>query len=280
MKGSTWVLFFMLILAFVNPMALKASDLQVVTHEMLPIISKVEIDRLGHGFGMDIALAIFEEAKIDVSIDYVPMLRAFKMFQHNRFPVYIGSSGALVSHGLDKDSFYSISAMQFNVVLGYFKSHHKKDITFNSLSDLQGHTVGAIIGSIMAERLKKNGITIDYAPKQESLVKKLFFRRNDLWLTTNFSAIYLTRKYYSGSFDDLKFIDPPLARFSGDICIHKKTPNSVVIAEQLKSALTRIQKNGTYRDILKKYFGCKIPFHVLSKETLSNIRANDQKYFF
>ncbi len=138
-------------------------------------------------------------------------------------------------------------------------------LAYNELSEIKKYRVGDIIGSYLIEMLKKEGVELDLAPKLEDGLSKLYHKRVDLWISVGLTAYFMVENKYPKMLNDLAYMEKPIVGNSVDLNFMKNHKDYKKVKKQFLKGFKIIQKNGTYKEILSRYFGKNIPKYILAK---------------
>lgn len=251
-------------LFFLAPGLLTADTIKSVASNFLPLDSFREMDGIGYGIYGDIARAIIAESGHKADFTYLPLPKMLKSFASRETPFVQSSSRSIQLAQIKLDQLDIIHLGFFSQHFFYFKSDFPEEITYAKYEDLAPYKVCAIQGSFIVPVLEKAGVTVDQSITNESCVKKLALKRNDIWGSTDLSAHYYTSKLYPDRLADLAHTasgaasqdEIIMASFKSDAASHQ-------LYLELSAAFERLKKDGTIIKIMQKYWGTDVPVNVL-----------------
>ena len=137
-------------------------------------------------------------------------------------------------------------------------SHNHEKYNFKSLHELKGKKIGLIKGASMGKNVFEiYGAILETSYSQASLFKKLKLGRLDYVLSINLVAQDVIQKNFSNEEEDfipleIKGLSNPIA-----IMIAQEQKDARVYSKKFKEGLKTIILNGTYENIVKKYYKSK-----------------------
>jgi polar amino acid transport system substrate-binding protein len=153
-----------------------------------------------------------------------------------------------------------LSLCTYHNRFNYFKSHIKNDIPYTQLEDLKGYTIGDVIGSHLEGDFTEAGLTVDLAPTLEQGLKKLVSGRIDIWVAVGLTAYFLVETNFPERVDDLAFLEKPAGSGTVDVSFFKAHREYEKMKALYEKGLQIIRENGTYQEILERYFGKGVVF--------------------
>jgi len=148
-------------------------------------------------------------------------------------------------------------------VLFYKKSKFPSGIDFKDLTELKRYTFGIKNGSeLTIKLLNDKGLTVDLANSSEQLFIKLNMDRTDFAVATDIGGLEILKimNLNRDDFGYTKFISS-----SKRSMIFLKNSRNEKIISDFNIGYKTIMKNGTYKNILEKYYGAgKVPVNVLN----------------
>ncbi len=201
------------------------------------------------GMASEIVDAIFEEADLRYQIEFAPLKRLIDDDENNdlgnpEFYMKTQDFAEIIPIAIYSSSFI------------YYQPHHKEKIIIHSIEDLKAYKVGALKGTQDNHSyFLKSGIAFEASYSQESLIKKLKFKRIDLSVNIELVAKTVIKKLYPDEIGNFKFIPIKGSNSTIAIMISEEQPNAHDIALKIRSGLDEVIKNGRYQKIVEKYYG-------------------------
>ncbi len=158
---------------------------------------------------------------------------------------------------LDKIGIVPISGVHMSFL--YFKSHHGKEITWNTLADLKPYRIGHLRGTPLGKRLADAGLILDASNSNESLAKKMHRKRIDIWQTNILSGHYMIKKFFPELYPDVRKTSKDLYVDILGLIYWKSDPEAHAIAMKFKESYSKILADGTFTKIQKSYWGDIVP---------------------
>ena len=232
-----------------------AEHVQIVTFHYPPVMDSSK----PHGGLMgEIVHAAFHEVDIETDLVYYPAKRMLLNFiGTEKYLACIGPV-VLIERQPEERKHQVIRVpplADIIMVFAYYKpTHGKKPTTYGQLTELSGFRVGTIRGSNTIPLLQDAGIDVSEA-SIESQIKMLKANRIDFAVIGFLTGLDLITKLFPGDVDAFAFIRKPIMELPTSIYFNKRFPKSDEYAEQFRTGLTAIVKNGQYIQILEKYYG-------------------------
>lgn len=130
----------------------------------------------------------------------------------------------------------------------------KKQIVFNSLSDLKSYRIGGVLGYYYEKQFSEAGLTVDYVKSEEQNFKKLAVGRVDMIPADQTTGWYLVKKLFpSSDYKNFFVLDKPFNESGNFLITSKKYKDSQKLLINFNSALEKIKNNGVYQKIVKKH---------------------------
>jgi len=202
---------------------------------------------LNNGLGGSILQLISSSAKIDYSIEYLPV----KRFRQSHAPYLVGDPDLLI----DKKNWAIFPIGIFHSVIFYYKPHHNK-FEFHSIRDLRGYSLGVLRGTIEnKESFDKVGITVEESDSQESLLKKLQKGRIDFCILVAGTGWYTIKQLFPESQTSFGGIEIQNSIRPIAIIIDKDIPEGKAVARRYGQVFDRTLRSQEYQNILDNYYG-------------------------
>ena len=143
-------------------------------------------------------------------------------------------------------------------------SHNHRRFDFKSLHELNGKKVGLLKGASMNENmLERYGIILETSYSQASLFKKLKLGRLDYVLAIDLVAKDVIQKNFPNEAQDFIPIDIKGLSSPISIMIAQEQKDARFYVKKFREGLKTIILNGTYENIVKKYYESKtLPSHL------------------
>jgi polar amino acid transport system substrate-binding protein len=232
-----------------------AKHVQIVTFHYPPVMDS---NKQHGGLMGEIVHAAFHEVNIETDLMYYPAKRMLLNFiGTEKYLACIGPVALIDRQSEDrKHQVIRVPPLvDILMVFAYYKpTHGKKPTTYEQLTELSGLRVGTIRGSNTIPLLQDAGIDVSET-SIESQIKMLKANRIDFAAVGYLTGLGLITKLFPGHEDEFAFIKKPIMELPTSIYFNKRFPKSDEYAEQFRTGLNAIIKNGQYIQILKKYYG-------------------------
>ncbi|MDO8207093.1 MAG: transporter substrate-binding domain-containing protein [Gallionella sp.] len=200
-----------------------------------------------NGLGGALLHLFSQNAGVAYSIDYLPI----KRYRQSVATYMVGDPDILINQ--KHRAIFPIGI--FRSAFFYYKPRHDV-IKFQSLRDLQGHTLGVLRGTIEdKERFVSNGIKVEESDSVESLLRKLVRGRIDFCITVEGTGRYTIQQLFPNEQDNfVQAIIPGLNRPVA-IMIDVDVPEGKEIARRYRQVLDKTLHSAKYQAILENFYG-------------------------
>ena len=253
-------LFFLLLFVSAHSLYAESSEIQEIileANEAPPYWS----NKMDHkGMAGEIIQAISKVQDISFKIIFKPLTRLIEDDANNdlgnpEFFIPYQGFADIVPIALYYTSFYFYEYKhEINNAKRTFHNHER--FNFKSFEELRGKKIGLLKGSLMnTSAFEHYGIIFERSYSQTSLFKKLKLGRLDYVLVIDLVAKEVIENNFYNEKDDfipiyINGLSSPIA-----IMIAQEQKDAHVYAKKFKEGLKIIILNGTYDNILKKYYG-------------------------
>jgi polar amino acid transport system substrate-binding protein len=219
-----------------------------------PPIYQNEADK---GLSGDIAVAAFKATGLEVEFRFLPVARMVASVAGNQIPCALG--GAILFEAPEvADKIVVGRILQYvSQTFLYDERRYPAGIPFADPGQLAHYNIGVLSGSGIMRFLEKWGnLKLQHTPRHESLARQLQAGRIDLWATVD-----LTGQMYMGKTfpDEHRHYRHTRSYHRGDVslvCSRKLDAEAGYLA-RFRQGLAQIKKDGTYLQIMAKYYGGK-----------------------
>ncbi len=215
----------------------------------LPPMSYVE-NNVARGFGVDITKAVFEEARIDYSLELAPWKRAYNEGLNGRGIVF----GVYWTEERAKLFDFSEPLWEEKIVLVTKKG---KEFDFGSIDDLKGKVIsmqrGTRPGTEFEEAIKNK--LFKSVPNHDPVGRLSMLKHDRVEVAVfnpGISSVIWNAKLAKIPFSEFTVLKRPLAIKTKHIGIAKSLNRKDLIIK-INDAIMRLQKNGVLDAIIKKY---------------------------
>lgn len=204
-----------------------------------------------NGFGGAVLRLLSIAADVPYTIEYLPI----KRFRNSDSPYLVGDP-ALLNHPKNR---MILPFAIFRSAFLYYKPHHHV-MTFKSLKDLNGYTLGVLRGTIEGkEDFVRNGVKVEESDSVESLLMKLRKGRIDFCITVAGTARYTIQQLFPDDTDSfIQVMTPSLDRPIA-IMIDMDDPAARLIARRYQQVLDNTLRSEQYQILVSQFYGNHIP---------------------
>ena len=248
MKRMTAIQIFLattILISCITPSAW-ADPIVLVTGEWSPYASeKIETK----GLCPEILSAVAKEMGREVVFQFYPWKRCEHMVKKGKawgaFPYMVNQERLKIY------AFSDEIILSRNVFFVYGDS--LKAIQWEQFSDLKPYKLGGVLGYGNHENMEKEGLKVEYAPKELMNFKKLKAGRVDLFSLDEVVGRQMIQSNFQDEINKFHVLGKAESEVSLCVMIDKTNSKSMALLEKFNVALKSIKSNGTYADILSKY---------------------------
>lgn len=233
----------------------KASDtdrsIRISTIEYPPLFQSQEIPGKGYGVASDLTVAAFKAVNIKVTFDYIPMARSVISVVTKRHPANLGSINWFIKDQ-KQQHVDVVNLFNINFMLFYRKNRFPSGISYEHLSELQDFSIGNVRGSSTTPIVNNANLNLRWITALEQNFKMLNANRIDLAIGGETAGWALIKSLYPNTVDNFAVVKKPVHRVPIGLVFHKEQK---LLSEQFNKGIDTILKNGTYFQILERYYG-------------------------
>lgn len=196
------------------------------------------------GILVDIVQKIFDNAGIKLSLKFYPFKRAFEMAKNGEinglFNLYKNE---------ERLQYFDYTEPLIKNPLVFFV---RKDstISYNSLADLKGLKIGAMLGYTYGQDFDNNTtFTRDDSSSHESNIKKLTMGRNDAYLCDKLVGIYTAMSINQMS--EIKILPTPFKIMDGHIGFGKGKNQDTI--QKINAVIVKMKESGEIEKMIDQY---------------------------
>ncbi len=241
--------YWLIVLSAILPsQSVQATELQIVT-EALPPLNYEENGQVT-GYATALLQEVLRTANMDAPIKLMPWARAFQTGSTR-------PNNLLYSTVRTPDReklFHWIGPISKRQIYLY-KLRSRKDVQAKTLADVSAYRIGLVREMASNQTILKSGYfnddNIDYAPTQESNIKKLLAKRVDMIVSLNWSAAFVAKSlsYSPAVLEQVLLLDD--ARTMYFFALNRNSDQALVT--RLQKAFERVKTTGAMEQLQKKY---------------------------
>jgi len=223
-----------------------AQNLNLATTDWEPIYGRSLPEQ---GFFSAISKAVFKRAGYDITIQFLPWKRALEGARTGK---YDGLLGAYHSKDRARNFYYPDPLYASDEVFVQYKG---KGITYATIEDLKGYSIGGMRGAANLVDLKKHGFDIRETANDEQSLMKLNSNRVDLVLMGRPQVLFMLENNANikKMASHVDIIEPPYKSSNLYCPITKKRMDGKFIVNKFNEALAAMKADGSYAAILKRF---------------------------
>lgn len=200
-----------------------------------------------NGLGGAILKLVSEAAKVDYSIEYLPV----KRFRKSLFPYIVGDPELLIHS--KRRAIFPIGL--FRAAFFYYKAKHDV-IRLNSPKDLRGYTLGVLRGTLEdKDYFDKYGINVEESDTLESLLRKLKKGRIDFCILVRGTGEYTIQQLFPEETAAFAQTTIPGSFRPLAMMIDLSNPEGQAAAQRYRRVLERVLHSPEYRQIIENFYG-------------------------
>lgn len=209
------------------------------------------------GLSGDIAVAAFSAGGIDAELNFLPAARMIASVANGQ--VVCGIGGAVLFEAPDIAQKVSVGSVLQHVSQTFLYDQRKfpAGIPHTTLDQMADYKIGVLYSSGIMKFLEKTpGLQLDVNTTHTGSAKQLQMGRIDVWAIVDLTGHMVMAELFPNEAHHYKNT-PAFQR--GDVslvCSRERDANGSYQAK-FKEGLAAIKKNGTYMQIMAKYYGDK-----------------------
>lgn len=228
-----------------------AERVDVAAFEYPPIYQN-EIDK---GVAGDLAVAAFKAADVDAELQFFPVARMIRYVETGLVTCAIGGRVLFEDAQLAPEVRIGSVIHYVTQTFLYDRRRFPEGIRYSDLGQLAHFQIGVLNSSGIMKLLQKSpGLKLAPNTVHEGSAKQLYQGRIDLWAVVDLTGhLYLSRLFAA----EADRFERTASFNRGDvslICSRKRDPDGIYV-QKFAEGLARIKKNGTYMQIMAKYYG-------------------------
>ena len=220
--------------------------LKIMTGEWFPYVSK---NMVGHGFAAEVVSYAFLLGGIETEFEFAPWERCEAL-------VKSGEAFATFPHKQTKErekfAFFSDPIAASKSVIFFQKKQFGK-FDFKNIKDLKKYKIGGVKGYYYVPLFEKAGIPVDYASDVIISFKKLYLGLIDLVPENEFVGWGIIQKFFPEAMHKFGATKRAFSEHLLRLMVSRRYPESTAQMIKFNQGLKRLQEQGIYTELLKKY---------------------------
>lgn len=216
------------------------------------------------GLSGDIVVEAFKSQNIDAELYFYPVNRMVYKVSEGYFICGIG--GKILFEGPDIKSKVTFSSLiqYVSQVFFYNSKRYPSGISFSNVKDMNKYKIGVLRNSGIHKYLKRDGITtFEENTFHEGSARQLQIGRIDVWAIVDLTGAMHLKSLFPEEYQHYKRTK---AFNVGDVSLvfcKKLDPNNKY-NNIFRAGLSKIKKDGTYMNLMAKYYGGKEKINIES----------------
>lgn len=229
-----------------------SEKIKISTIEYPPLAIPNFVPGLGYGISCDLIIEAFKAVNTDVTFVFLPMIRGvWSVTEAKIYPANLGSINWFINDNKEH-LVKTFDLIAFNFLFFYKKVRFPKGLSYKSLSELQQYKIGNVRGSSTTPLMEKANIRVDWSSNLEQNLRKLNKNRFDLAVSGDISGWNLIKDIFPDEVNDFATTQNPLLTIPSSLVFHRDETQLIL---EFTKGLNIILENGTYYEILKRYYG-------------------------
>lgn len=258
-----WILMVLLLVMTVSS-AMSADETIVVAAFEYPPIYQNAQDK---GLSGDMVAAAFKAVNVDVEMQFFPVARVPLTVAKGKAVCGIGGIVLFDTPETRSDVTNGGIIQYVSQTFLYNSKQYPNGIVYNSLDEMAKYKIGVLMNSGIQRFLEKNS-SLEFIANtiHDGSAKQLESKRIDVWAIVDLTGMMYMKQLFPDKADDYKYTK---SFTKGDVSIffsNKADPDKVYMTK-FKEGLAIIKKDGTYMQIMAKYYGGK---DLINKDALTD----------
>ena len=255
--------------------SLLKNAIPIITYEYPPYTSRL---LESGGMRTEIIKAAYSNVGHEAEVILYPTKRAQQLFLESPSLGYMG----IMSHfsQREQEDFLFVRLMPIRLAIFYYSPTYPNGITFEKAEDLQAYSVGTMLGSVTAKKLRKAQVEVQEQTNLDGLIKKLRAKRIDFAAMTDLFGVQTSIRLFPDEHENFKQLPNALMEAWIGLMFHKSDPKAPKRAEYFALGMQHIMVSGTYLTIIKSYYqNGKVPDNIINFiEEKKRIKGNKKLY--
>lgn len=234
----------------------QAPRLRIAFFDLPMVTTEKAVPNLGHGVVYDLLEAAAKEASLEFAPEFYPLKRAAALFEAGEIPFIYGSPQDVgPQSGLDQGVLGWVPSFTLRTSFYYERSRLEKPERFQKVEDLKGLTIGVIRGYFLVPFYRQAGLVVQEQDYPVSSFQMLELGRLDVLEMGDLSGNQILVTNFAGKgarFGTLSFSG---IQMTGGPTYRKADTEAAALARRYEAGLKAIRDNGTYRQIIRRYWG-------------------------
>ena len=246
MKGILWVLLF----AVSSAVPLHAAEQIRVAVFEYPLIYQNGAEK---GTALELVMEAFKTVNLEAEFEFLPVERMVRAVSEGAALCGVGGKVLFEAPKVVSGVVFSDTLQYVTQVFIYDTRRFTPSL--EALSGMAGYRIGLLQGSGIHRILEKtDGLVLDANTTHEGTARQLYLRRVDVWAIVDITGMWYLRTLFP---HEAAFYRSTRAFNRGDVSVFfsKARDPDGVYSEKFRKGLANIKQNGTYRDVLAKYYG-------------------------
>jgi len=229
--------------------------IQITTIDYPPLLGSKS------GLITEIVTEAFKSKEITVEYKIYPMARiVWSVTEGSKVVAAVGSRDWF--HKADvAENVHFVSIYFTGLIFFSLKEKFPHGVEYDKLEDLKKYEIGYVRGGSLIPIFKKANLNLQLVATISQNVLKLHKGRVDMFAATELGGWAVIRKYYPEEVNKFSVSDKFIHHINGDIIFAK---NQEALTDIFNQGLEIIKNNGSYLNILKKYYADReIPKRLL-----------------
>lgn len=241
-----------LVLATLAADALAANEQIIVVAFEYPPIYQNGPD---NGLSGDIVVAAFKAVDIDVELRFLPVQRMVQTVSDGQAVCGIGGAVLFSSPEVAPKVTVSSVVQYVTQTFMYDARRYPAGVAYTDIGDMTGYGIGLLRGSGIMRFLEMTP-SLNLIPNSvhEGSAKQLALGRIDVWAIVDLTGMMFMRKIYPDEAANFRFT-PPFNRGDVSVVFSKKMDPDKKYNDRFRQGLAAIKANGTYMQLMAKYYG-------------------------
>lgn len=213
----------------------------------------------GRGVLIDLVAEAFTAANVSVTFEFIPMARVVWSVVKKNHAATLGMEEWFAKENKEH-LVETVELLNMNIVVFYKKDRFPEGLSYEHLRDLKSYTVGIVRGSSLIPLLEEAGVHVEPVSQIDQNFKKLSAGRLDLVVAVDLGGWTILRDLYPDFVDNFSTVKKPLLVNPAGLIFLKEHDRLI---QTFRKGLGIILKNGTYYEILERYYGKDVAFDVI-----------------
>ena len=207
------------------------------------------------GLSGDLALAALKAAGSEGQLRFFPVARMVRAVAEGDIACALGGRILFAAPEVASKVHISTVVQYVSQVFFFDIRRYPDGVEYSAISDLAGYRIGVLHSSGIMHILSDQGhLRLEPATSHQGLARQLAVGRIDLWATVDLTGMAQLSELFPDESRYYRYTQPFNLGDVSFVCSKKRDPDNA-LGRLFENGMTKIIKDGTYLEIMARYYG-------------------------